>query len=316
MTAPTPDSSLYSIIIPVYNSEEIVEKTVRETAASMEANGLRYELILINDASRDRSWEKIRDLAQAMPHITAVNFLKNYGQHTAVYCGIEQARGDFLITMDDDLQNPPSELIKLVNKINEGYDLVFGKFPVKQHGGTRKLGSKVIGYLNTKNFQKPKDITLTNFRIFTRATAERVRNYNTFYPYIPGLLLMFSSRIANTATEHHPRTVGKSNYSLWKIAKLVARLLFNYSSYPLKVLTTVGFFISALSFMAGVGFIVKNLVMGVTVQGWTTLVVLISFLCGFILIMLGVMGEYIARIMNQLSVSGSYHIKEVVEHER
>jgi hypothetical protein len=170
----------------------------------------------------------------------------------------------------------------------------------------------VVNDLNRRIFQKPDHITLSNFRIFTREVADRVKGFKTYYPYIPGLLLLSAQRMANVETEHHPRKVGGSNYNFWKIAKLVSRLLFNYSSYPLRLLTGFGFFVSALSFLWGIGVIIKDLYFGVEVKGWTTLVVLISFLGGFIIVLLGVIGEYIARIMSQLSLSAPYQISRVV----
>jgi len=303
----------YSVVIPVYKSELIVGKTVSETLRFFDEHGINGEIVLVNDGSPDNSWSVIADLAQKEERVKAINFLKNYGQHTAVYCGIAESTGDFIITMDDDLQNPPKEIIKLIGKIDEGYDLVFAEFKQKMHAGFRKLGTKVIGYLNTQVFGKPKNIKLTNFRIFTRQTAERMLGYKTNYPYIPGLLLMHASKMANVETEHHAREIGASNYTLVKIARLVARLLFNYSSYPLKIASSVGMFISLLSFLAGVYYIVQSLFLGVAVAGWTTIVVLLSFLCGFIIIMLGIMGEYVARIMNQMSSGTPYLIRERVE---
>ncbi|MBL4652453.1 MAG: glycosyltransferase family 2 protein [Flavobacteriales bacterium] len=307
------DNNLYSVIIPVYNSELIVENTVNQTLKSFEDFQLRCEIILINDGSTDHSWQKIKELAINNAEVSSINLLKNYGQHTAVLCGIQEAKGDYLITIDDDLQNPPSEIIKLINKIKEGYDLVFAKFPVKKHSMYRRFGTKIISYLNSKIFHKPKDITLTNFRIFTKEVAHRVSSYNTFYPYIPGLLLMFSPSIANQEAEHHEREIGQSNYSFIKIIQLVSRLLFNYSSYPLKILTGIGFVIATLSFLIGTFFVLRGLLIGSSVEGWTTLVVLLSFFNGFLIIMLGTLGEYVSRILNQLSVQNAFQIKEIVE---
>jgi glycosyltransferase involved in cell wall biosynthesis len=230
-------------------------------------------------------------------------------------CGIAYGKGDYYVTLDDDMQNPPKEIGKLIHKINEGYDVVFGKFYVKQHGITRRLGSKLIGYFNKKIFNKPEYIVLSNFRIFTKSVAERIKNYKTFYPYIPGLLLLHSSNMANVETEHHRRAYGKSNYTLFTIIKLVSRLLFNYSSYPLKLLSTLGFVFSLVSFLAGGGYIIKSILLGTHVQGWTTIVVLISFLNGFMIVMLGILGEYVARIMNQLSVENSFHVKEIIRND-
>ncbi len=303
----------YSIIIPVYNSEKILERTVEAVIKEIHSLGINAELILVNDGSPDRVWEVIERLALKHREVKGVNFLKNYGQHTAVLCGMEVAEGDFLITMDDDLQNPPSEISKLIEKIHEGYDLVFARFEQKKHAGYRRLGSKLIGYLNKKVFDKPDDLVLTNFRIFTRATAQRALQYRTNHPYIPGLLLRSAGRMANVTTEHHARSEGASNYSLWKILQLVSRLLFNYSSYPLRLVSMMGIIVSSLSFIAGLVYVVKSLFIGVSVPGWTTIVVLLSFLLGFVLVILGIMGEYMARLMNQLATERPYQIREIVE---
>ncbi len=303
---------VYSVVIPVYKSELIIEKTISRIIGFSELKGFKIELVLVNDGSPDKSWSIIETAAQNDSRIKAINLLKNYGQHTAVYCGIKESMGDFIITMDDDLQNPPEELHHLIEKIHEGYDLVFAEFNQKMHAGFRKLGTRLVSYLNNKIFGKPKDLKLTNFRIFTRATANRLIAYKTNYPYIPGLLLMSASKMANVKTEHHAREIGSSNYTLMRILKLMARLLFNYSSYPLKMVSGAGIFISVMSFFAGLFFIAKSVFLGVDVEGWTTIVALLSFLCGFILIMLGIMGEYLARIMNQLASSEPYQIREIV----
>lgn len=309
----TKDNSLYSAIIPVYNSEQFVAKTVARTLDAFEGFGLNCEIILVNDGSKDDSWQVIKGLAVQNHQVKSINLLKNYGQHTAVFCGIQQAKGDYLITLDDDLQNPPEEIIKLINKIHEGYDIVFAKFATKKHTLYRRLGTMIINYLNGKIFRKPKGINLTNFRIFTKEVAKRVSTYNSFYPYIPGLLLMFSSTIGNVETIHEEREIGKSNYSLIQILTLVERLLFNYSSYPLKLLTGSGFIIATLSFLGGMFLILKALIIGSNVKGWTTLVVLLSFFNGFVIIMLGMLGEYVIRILNQVSMQKAYQIRDTVE---
>jgi glycosyltransferase involved in cell wall biosynthesis len=304
--------NLYSIIIPVYRSEKIIATTVKKTLEAMRQQKLKTEIVLVNDGSPDHSWEVIRTLAEKHEEVKAINFLRNYGQHTAVYCGIAESNGDFIITMDDDMQNPPEEIIKLIKKINEGYDLVFAEFKQKMHRGLRKMGTRVIWYLNAEIFGKPKDLKLTNFRIFTRETANRMLQFRTNYPYIPGLLLMHASKMANVVTDHHAREIGDSNYTLWRILKLVSRLLFNYSSYPLKVMSVLGIVMSGISFLVGLIVIMKALLIGSNVQGWTTIVVLLSFLSGFILVMLGIMGEYISRMMNQMATSVPYQIRERV----
>ena len=160
-----------SIVIPVYNSELIVAETVNLINAELSQIEISHEIILVNDGSTDSSWSVLVELKKQFPQLVIINFLKNYGQHSAVFCGIQNSRGNYVVTMDDDLQNPPSEIKKLYNKILEGYDLVFAVFDKKQHEDYRKLGTKVIDYLNTKIFGKPKSLKLTNFRIFSKAVT-------------------------------------------------------------------------------------------------------------------------------------------------
>lgn len=302
-----------SIVIPVYKSELFVEKTVTEILTYLEKIPGMSEVILVDDGSPDNSWSVISRLAKEISNVRAIRLIKNYGQHTAVMCGVEHAKGDYIITMDDDLQNPPSEIVKLVDKIEEGYDLVFAKFEEKKHASYRKLGTRVIDLLNKKIFNKPDNIVLTNFRIFTKTVAHRIVKYRVNEPYIPGLLLMHASKIANVLTKHAHRDSGQSNYSLGKIASLVSRLLFNYSSFPLKALSAIGAFIAIASFCWGTAAIVRQFFFGTSVQGWTTLVVLVSFLNGFVILLLGVLGEYVVRISKTISHDRPYHISEDVE---
>ena len=304
-----------SIVIPVYNSQNIIAKTIKQILIETNKNNLDIEIILINDGSSDDSWRVIRGLAKEHQEIKSINLIKNFGQHNAILCGFENAIGDYVITMDDDLQNPPSEIIHLVNKItkNKQCDLVFGKFKEKKHVGYRKLGSKFVGYLNYKIFNKPKNITLTNFRIIKKDVIDRLLQHNTSHPYIPGLLLLYATNILNVSIEHHNRIYGKSNYTFKKLFSLVGNILINYSSYPLKVLSSIGFVISSISFITGLFFLISELVNGTSVTGWTTIVVLTSFLGGFIIVLLGLIGEYLSRILDQMSNNKSYCIKEIVD---
>ena len=271
----------YTVVIPVYKSANIVGDTIEQTVAFFENHSLDYELILVNDGSPDDSWQILRQKAQSNPHIIAINFLRNYGQHTAIFCGLQQSTGDYVITMDDDLQNPPEEIIHLIEKSKEGYDLIFGQFRVKHHAGYRRLGTLVVGAVNERIFQKPEDLVLSNFRMIRRDVVDRMCNYQTGYPYIPGLALMFSANPANVMVEHKPRPVGKSNYNWLKIGELVMRILFNYSSYPLRLVSFIGGMIAVLSFLLGIYFLVKALFFGTSVQGWASVVVLLSFFNGY-----------------------------------
>lgn len=307
-----PENYKYSVVIPVYNSAPLVGRTIEQTVAFFEKQGWDYELILVNDGSTDDSWRVLHEKAQGNPRVVAIDLLRNYGQHSAVFCGLQRSRGDFAITMDDDLQNPPEEIIHLVHKILEGYDVVFGRFRSKQHAGYRRLGSRLIALVNRRIFYQPRDLVLSNFRILRRDVVQRMCDYQTSYPYIPGLALMFSSLRANVWVEHHPRPVGKSNYTLFRIAALVTRILFNYSAFPLRLVSTLGFIVSGVSFLLGVYYLARAFLVGINVPGWTTLIVLLAFFNGVNIIIMSMLGEYIIRLVNQVSSSKSYHIKQIV----
>jgi len=250
--------------------------------------------------------------SRAHPEVVAVDLLHNYGQHVANLCGFSQATGDYVITMDDDLQNPPEEIRKLIDKAAEGYDLVIGRFIEKKHSMVRRLGSRMIGLINRKVFNAPKGLVLSNFRIIQKNVVQRVCAYKTSYPYIPGMVVMFSSRRANVLVEHNRREVGQSNYNIWRIAKLVSEILFNYSSYPLRLVAVIGLVTALASFTLSVFYLAVHVFSGTSVPGWATVVVLLSFFNGMTLFVLGMVGEYLVRLINQTSRADSYHIKEIV----
>lgn len=301
---------MYSVVIPVFNSEPIVGTTIERTVAFFEGQGLSYEIVLVNDASTDGSWEVLRTAAARYPHVRAVNLLRNYGQHNANLCGMRRAKGDYIVTMDDDLQNPPEEIIHLIEKAMTGPDVVFGKFRHKQASAHRTLGSKAINMINRRVFHQPADLTVSNFRILRRDVVDRICKSRSAYPYITGQALLYSNRPANVEVEHAPRGAGKSTYSPVRIAKLVLRILFSYSLFPLRFSAVIGFLTSVLSFAIGVAFIVHHVVTHATVAGWTSLIVLMAFFNGVIILMLSMLGEYMLRTLQQVTEMEPYHVVE------
>ncbi len=305
-------STKFSVVIPVYRSETIVGETLSRTAAFFEREGLDYEIIAVNDGSPDRSWDVLRDRAQQNPHIVAIDLLRNSGQHTAVLCGLQYSTGDYVITLDDDLQNPPEEIAHLITTATEGHDLVLGRFRKKEHAGYRRAGSIVIAWINGRIFRKPKDLVLSNFRLIRRDVVQRMCAYRTSYPYIPGLALMFAARPANAWVEHEPRRVGESTYTARKIVELVMRILFSYSVYPLRLVSLAGMAIAVFSFLLGVFYLVHALVVGSQVPGWATVVVLLAFFNGVTILLVSMLGEYTVRVLNQTSGSPSYYVRKII----
>jgi glycosyltransferase involved in cell wall biosynthesis len=300
----------YSVVIPVFNSASIVGATIDRTVAFFESHGLSYELILVDDGSKDNSWNILRNKAEENSNLLVVKLLKNYGQHNANMCGFRHSTGDYVITMDDDLQNQPEEIIHLIEKAEEGYDLVIGRFRKKKHPLFRRLGTKLIDRVNRAIFSKPKDFVLTNFRLMRRDVVDRICRYKTPFPYTPGLALMFSSTMANVWVEHQARTTQKSGYTLFKIFKLVATILFNYSSYPLRLTAVFGIAISVFSFFIGGFYFIRAIMKENIVPGWTSIIVLLAFFNGVLILILSMIGEYLVRLLNQTSASESYYIKE------
>lgn len=304
--------TLYSVVIPVYNSAKIVANTVSQVREFFLARTLCFEVVLINDGSRDDSWSVIADLARVYPEVTAINLLKNYGQHHANLCGFREAKGDYLITMDDDLQNPPEEIAKLIDTVQGGYDLVIGRFESKRHSFVRRLGSQFVGWLNRKVFDVNEDLVLTNFRIIRRDVVDRICQDRSFAPYIPGLVLKYSSQRCNVLVRHLSRAEGKSNYTWRKILRLVANILFNHSSLPLRYGAAFGFIVAGGSFLLSLYFLLEAVIKGTNAPGWASLVVLLSFFNGVLILLLSVIGEYLIRILREIGTQRSYEVREIV----
>lgn len=298
----------YSVVIPVYNSEQIVGTTVDRVVEVFTAHGLDHEVILVNDGSSDGSWDVIADKARTLPSVTAINLLKNYGQHHANLAGLRESRGDYVITMDDDLQNPPEEALALIDEAMTGKDVVFGKFETKQAAGYRRLGSRVITMMNQRIFGQPPGLAVSNYRILRRDVVDRICTSRTAHPYMTGQALLYSSNRGHVTVRHEPRPVGKSNYSLVRILRLVLTILFSYSSFPLRFLALVGFAIAGLSFLLGTVYLVLGLFGETKVQGWTTLVVLLSIFNGFTIALMSMLGEYVVRTLNAVSSVTTYHV--------
>jgi glycosyltransferase involved in cell wall biosynthesis len=300
----------YSVVVPVYNSEASLGELCQRISKVFSEIEESYEIILVDDSSADNSWQIMKGLKKNDKNIKIIQLMRNFGQHNAILCGFYHVTGKYVITMDDDLQNPPEEMPKLINKIMEGYDAVIGAPEVKQDKFYKNIGSFFIRYLNTKIFNKPKSLKLSSFRIMTRAVTYEIKVLKTPYPYISGMLLSLTRNLTNVTVGHDERKYGSSTYNLTKLIKLAFNLIINYSSLPLKFLTYTGIVVSAISFCLGLYFIVKKFLVGIPVPGWTSVVVLLSFFNGLLLVILSIMGEYLSRIINEVSNRQQFVIRD------
>ena len=301
----------YSAVIPVYNSAGVVGDAIDACVTFFEKRKLTYEIIAVDDGSTDSSWEVLQSRAAANPYVIAVRLLRNYGQHSALHCGLGLSRGEYAIILDDDLQNPPDEIIHLIRSAEEGADVVFGKYLNKRHSLTRRIGSWLTNHVNTAVFDKPGNLVLTNFKLIERRVVDRILAHRTHFPYINGLAVLYARNPVNVVVEHRERTIGKSNYKLSKIIELLTRILFNYSAFPLRLLTLSGMIVAVFSFTLATYVFAKALLVGTSVPGWASVAVMLAFFNGMTLLLLGVLGEYVVRILKQTSRTDPYHVVEV-----
>ena len=217
----------YSAVIPVFNSAPIVAATIAQTRQFFESSDLSYEIIAVDDGSRDGSWEVLRDAARSSGTVTAIRLASNRGQHTATLCGMASASGASIVTLDDDLQHPPAEIARLIEKAAEGHDLVCGRF-LQRRGWVRGAASLAAGALDRTLFHKPRGFVFTSFRLIRRDVVDRLCEYRFPDPYLRGLLVRCASSPANTWVEHRPRVVGRSGYDAVAVARFGARMLRTY----------------------------------------------------------------------------------------
>jgi hypothetical protein len=214
--------------------------------------------------------------------------------------------------MDDDLQNPPDEALKLIDEAIKGHDLVFGRFERKEASLYRRVGSKLITLLNRRIFGQPPGLAVSNFRILRRDVVNRVCESRTAHPYVTGQALLFSRTPADVLVRHDPRPVGKSNYGARRILALVFAILFSYSLFPLRAAAAAGFVVASGSFLLGIFYLARAPFTETPVAGWTTIAVLLAFFNGVVIALLSMLGEYVVRTLNAVSAVNTYHVTERV----
>lgn len=302
-----------SIVIPVYRSGPMLQELYQRLHAVLSSLTDHWEIILVDDASNDGTFSRMLELRDRDNRVKLVRFARNMGQHHATLCGLQRASGDYVFTMDDDLQNPPEEIPKFITKIDEGYDLVIGRISGgKKHAWWRNIASAAMQALVSKILGKPKDIDLTPLKCMSRRTLKGITAFTRTHVYIPALMLSATprDRICNIPVAHHPRLVGRSNYTLSKLFKVISYLLINYSRLPLRLVTAWGFFLSIASISYAFYIIIEVLIYGAKVSGWPSLAVLVSFLSGNILLCMGILGEYVGRLVDETSSASQFPIFE------
>lgn len=280
-----------SVIIPVYNAEKSIQALVNEVQT---LHTDKTEIILVNDGSNDNSEAICEQIANEQSNIKFISLRKNFGEHNAVLCGLNFAEGNYSVIIDDDFQNPPSQISKLLNEIEKGYDVVFSKYYDKRHSLIRNLMSSLNNKVANLLMNKPKELYLSSFKIIHKDVVREIIKYKGPFPYIDGLILRTTNNISSVLVEHDKRTIGKSNYTIKKLFSLYLNMFLNFSIKPLRIFTVSGFVIFLLGVFLSFYFIVSKL-SSQEVPGWTSTVLLILLLSGFQIIFLGLIGEYLGK---------------------
>jgi glycosyltransferase involved in cell wall biosynthesis len=299
-----------SIVVPVYNSENCLEQLNHQISLALQDT--KYELILVNDKSGDKSWDKIVALSQVNGRIKGVSLKKNSGQDNAIMAGLSQSAGEFVVIMDDDLQHSPSDIFKLYEKCKEGYDICYSYFANKKQSLWKNAGSFLNGYLAELFLRKPRKLYLSPFKILHRSLVREIIQYRGPFPYIDGIILSITSNIGQIELVHHKRHTGGGNYNFFRSVSVFLRHITGYSLYPLRLATVVGILSAGLSFLLGALFLIDYLTNDVHVEGWITLVLLIVFFNGLILMCVGLIGEYIGRIYLTVTAKPQYIIDKLI----
>jgi glycosyltransferase involved in cell wall biosynthesis len=296
-------------VIPVYNSENSLPILLDRLRSVFAAEGTAFELVLVDDGSRDGSWSVVCDLAARYPNVRGFRMLRNFGQHNALLCGIRAAKNPIIVTMDDDLQNPPEEIPELLKKLESGYDVVYGVPKNESHGLWRDLASQItkIVLQNAMGAQTARQVSA--FRAFRRAITKAFIDYRSPYVSIDVLLTWGTQRFTAITVRNDPRTIGESNYTVGKLIRHALNMITGFSTLPLQIASFLGFSMTLGGVVAFVWVLCRYLIYGSVVPGFAFLACIISIFSGAQLFAIGIIGEYMARIHLRIMDRPSYAVE-------
>lgn len=301
-----------SVIIPVYNSEETIQQLVELLIHDL--HSYNTEIVLINDGSVDNSEKICSELSIKFPeNVVFCSLAKNVGEHNAVMAGLNECSGDFAIIMDDDFQNPISEVHKLIQEISsKDIDVLYTYYEKKQHSFFRNIGSKFNDVIANKMLNKPKDLYLSSFKALNRFLIDEIIKYKQPFPYIDGLILRTTSRIGKIEVDHHRRNTGKSGYTFSKLVSLWSNMFINFTILPLRISIVLGIISAFLGFVFAIISVIEKINNPNIPVGYSATIIAITFFCGIILLSIGVMGEYLGRLFISQTNKPQYVIRKKI----
>jgi undecaprenyl-phosphate 4-deoxy-4-formamido-L-arabinose transferase len=307
------------IVIPVYRSEKILPTLVQAIEAEMKRHSevSAFELVLVNDASPDGSWEAITSLKSQYSFLTGINLRRNYGQHNAIMAGLKHiaqraTAEDVVVMMDDDMQHSPTYIIQLVRVVRSGKDVCYTNYLGRKHKGWKIWGSKLTNLIAKILINKPEDLYLSSFKAIAGDLCAEISQYNGAYPYIDGLILQATTRIASIDIQHNERLEGQSNYNLLKLTSLFLKMATGFSIIPLRLVTYLGFITFLLGLLQSLWIIVGQFIQPIAVKGWSSSVIIALLLGGIQMLSLGLVGEYVGRMYLRLNEKPQFTIREIV----
>ncbi len=304
---------LYSVVVPVYNSAPTLDELYNRIKAVFEiVIHEEFELILVDDFSHDTSFSVMQRLSDMDERVKYIRLAKNHGQQKAVLCGIEHTRGDFIITLDDDLQHPPEEIPKLIAEMEENpdIDVVIGRYDSKKHNIVRRFGTKLLDSLSRQTLGKNKDLKLTSFRLMKAFVAENLSEVNLYSPTVGHCLLAVDESIVNVTTHHDVRKVGKSGYSFSGLIRNFMTLFYTNTDLPLQIVGTIGTISFIVSILLTFFYLFRYMIGDIRVSGWMTLVILVLLMNGLSLLSVGIIGRYLMLNIQETKRLPKYSIKE------
>lgn len=301
------ENRLVSVVIPVYDSPAL-EVLTEQLETVLHKAGMAYEIIFVDDGSPDpRIWPALEKLAHERPHVRALQLSRNFGQQAATLCGLREARGGVMITIDDDLQHDPRDIPLLL--AHSDHDIVIGQLGPKEHHLARRIASRLKGVFDRLVIGTPKGLQLSSFRLLSRTVVDGILSMRTPHPFLPALMFYVSRDVVGVPVSHSRRVSGRSGYTLRKLLRLFSNLMINNSSMLLRAAAYAGMVLAAVSFGLAALATYRKLVYGVAVQGWTSLFAAIMMIGGLLLVSVGIVGEYLIRIIETTEAKPTFFVR-------
>lgn len=311
------DMKMLSFVIPCYNSAKTILTVVNEVRQTMEGRKeFTFEIILVNDNSTDETFSVIKQAALKDGRLTAIDLAKNFGQHSALMAGYSQATGDYIVSLDDDGQTPANEVFRLIDKLENGFDVVFASYPQKKHSFFRNFGSRINDMMAHHLIGKPKGLYLSSYFVARRFVIEELKRYTNAYPYVSGLLLRSTNRLANVSVNHRDREIGTSGYTLKKLPALWMNGFTAFSVKPLRIASLLGVIFAGIGFLYGIWIIISKLFIRTAPIGYSSLMAVLLFIGGTLMLILGMLGEYVGRMYISINRAPQYVIRELCHEPR